>query len=453
MESRDPSRGFINVFTVVEEAKHRQRLIHWTKPQNEAAYTQHNYKCEIDDLQHISNFLPAVYTDCAGTADIHASFYHVELPPEARAFYRFRDTRGDLYQLRVGAMGHCIMPEIMQMITNVLAGNPRYVRDEFAVNVPVTVWIDNVRHHGTRALVESAQRALKRNADELGLEVTIDPVRTKYDFIGVAWNHEDRTVRVAEKTILKLPQVVPDRMPAREIEEFLSRLLFTTSVRQTPLVNHWWCLKWGRRVMNGLNTGRLSNDTAIPIPPSAVRSLQSWLDEARRPHKVVLGRDGRHATLFTDATPQGWGGVLVCDDGRVHGVGGQFKANQRQGPISAQEAWAPQLALRAFTPLFRDQNITQLDLLVDNTSVEHTLQKGNTSCEHMVEPIRRFWQQSIRTHLRVRLAYISTAVNPADSLSRGLALDIGKVEQAMRLPVPNSRRGEGRFVGPEPSRK
>ena len=200
MEAADPSRGFLTTFEVVEEHKQRLRLIHWTRMQNDMAYAR-GYACGIEDL--ISAYLDAVYAECAGTADIHASFYHVQLPPETRCFYRFRDAEGNLFQLRVGAMGHCVMPEVMHTITNVLAGNPLYVTPSFAVNTPVRCWIDNIRHHGSRALVEAAQNAIRRNAMALNLEVQLDGVRTEYDFIGVHWNHTARShggTTHAEKT-------------------------------------------------------------------------------------------------------------------------------------------------------------------------------------------------------------------------------------------------------------
>ena len=312
MEAADPSRGEINAFFVVEWEKQRLRAIHHTKWANEQAYA-HGYKCQISDLQHISAYLGAVTADLGATADIHASFYHVEIPQESRCYYRFRDADGTLYQLSRAAMGHCIMPEIMQTITNVLAGNQLYVKPEYAVHVPVHVWIDNIRHYGGRALLRVAQAALRDNARALGLELNIDEISDRYVFIGVLFDHRAKTVRVADKTLDKLPTIVPSSMTAREIEMLVSRLLFVAGVRQTPLVNHWWCLKWARRVMNALNTGRMSCDTIVQIPASAHKSLVEWKAQAHVPHSVVTANAKiKKATLFTDATLVGWGGVIVC---------------------------------------------------------------------------------------------------------------------------------------------
>lgn len=449
MEAAQPSRGSVNVFTVVEQEKHRQRAIHWTKQQNEHAYAA-GYKCGIADLQHISSYLGAVFAESAARADIHASFYHVELPAKARAYYRFRDSAGDLYQLRVGAMGHCVMPEIMQMITNVLAGNPEYVRDEYAVHVPVQVWIDNVRHYGGRELVQHARAAVRRNAAALNLEVDFDDITPEYDFIGVHFDHTAKTVRPADKTLGKLPATVPEHMRARQLEEFVSRMIFIAGIRQEPLVNNWWLLKWARRTMNGLNSGRIALNEEVQIPPSARRPLQQWLQQAPQPHRVVTPKDGRTVTLFTDATPVGWGAVLVDNNNKISICGGRFSEEQRLGSIATQEAWAVDNAIRDFGERLRE--VGRVNIFVDNTSVQSRLQAGNPRAADLVAPIKSFWQRAIRSRVSIKVQYISTKLNPADELSRGQEFIVEKAQQAMRIVKQtqnqNTRRGltEGRFV-------
>ena len=453
MELADPSRGSVRVFEVVELEKQRLRLIHWTRWHNEQAYAR-GYKCGITDLDHISAYLDAVTADCAATADIHASFYHVVLPPEVRCFYRFRDSAGNLYQLRVGAMGHCQMPEVMQIISNVLAGNPKYVQPEFAVHVPVQVWIDNIRHYGSRALVKMAQQALARNAADLSLETNIDPIRDEYDFIGGHFDHTNKTVMAAEKTLKKLPPKIPTQMRAGDVEQLASRLIFVAGLTQDPLVNHWWCLKWCRRVANRLNTGKAHTNEIVSIPPSAQRSLTQWLEKAHTPHKVVVGRNGAHATLFCDSTPIGYGGVLVTDDNRIYVTGGTFTEEQQQGSISAQETWGVTRSFHDFTPSFKKLNIAHLDVIVDNTSTEHNIPKGNTRSPDIVEPIKKFWQMAIGTQMRLRTGYVSTKIMPADEISRQRPLDIAKVTLAMRPESQNWRTGQaGRFVGRPPNRQ
>jgi hypothetical protein len=452
MEAADPSRGFVRVFSVVEQEKQRQRLIHWTKSQNERAYDV-GYKCAIDDIDHISAYLPAVYADCASTADIHASFYHVELPPEVRAFYRFRDSVGKLYQLRVGAMGHCVMPEIMQIVTNVLAGNPAYVKDSFAIHAPVQVWIDNVRHYGSRSLVMIAREAMQRNAETLNLEVKIDALKNEYEFVGVRFNHEKKTVRVADKTLNKLPSSIPASLKARDIETLVGRLIFVAGVRQEPLVNNWWCLKWARRVMNGLNSGRLQPEDTVNIQPSARHTLQHWLARSRDMHKVVVAKQGPSVTLFTDATPSGYGAVLVTDDNRVYATGGRFKEYQQKGSIATQEAFAICNAFHDFADKLR--KVGRINLFVDNTSVQAVAAVGNPKAPDLVEPVKELWQFVIKTKVQLLVSYISTKTNPADEISRGRPVDVDKIELATRQSKEeiqtkqNKRQGkkERRFVG------
>jgi len=144
-----PTLGWVTPFSVVEHKPTgwRRRFIAWPKAKNIAD----EYEATVP-LEHISRFLRAVRPQCASSLDLKASFYQVPLPLSARQFFRCFTADGTLVELCRLPMGYRASPEIMQILTPALAGDPSVVRQELAVplSVQVDIWIDNIRFHVRR---------------------------------------------------------------------------------------------------------------------------------------------------------------------------------------------------------------------------------------------------------------------------------------------------------------
>jgi hypothetical protein len=456
-EEDRPSRAFVNAFSVVElrppapdgTSRDRRRAIDHPKEQNDAVYAA-GYKSEVD-LRHCSSYLGAVYQSCAVVADIHASFYGLELPRGARAYYRFRDCEGNLYEITRGMMGHTVMAEIQHLITCIVAGHPDYVIERYASPCPhVDVWIDNVRYSGTHAMVTRAREQLVEASRVCNVAMQCEQVATAYDFIGIAFDHEARTVRIADKTLRKLPPFIPSTMVARDLEGLIGRLIFSAAVRQEPLVNSWWTLKWARRVFNQLNRGTTKPSDIVTLNDSQQRGLQYWLSHAAQPHVVKRQLQGHEATLFTDATLGGWGAVLIFDNDRMIIAGNHFTGPQADGDISRKEAWAVVNALDAFAAALSAVN--RLNVFVDNTAVEAALRRGMPRADSLVDPIREAWLRVCGSDMSLFVARVSSEANPADEISRGARINISKVANGKNMNTnkqTNQRNGAGsRFAAP-----
>ena len=451
-EQRRPTLGSMRVFTVVEEQKGRLRTIHWPQEQNDAIYEQ-GYEAHMPELRHISHFLPSVFAECGVVGDISASFYGLEIDDRARQHYRFRDNDGNLYEMCRMMMGHVLAAEIQHIITCVIAGHRDYVLPRFATTkCSVDVWIDNVRYTGARADVVKAADLLAATAYDVNAAMNVEKPTTGYDFIGVRFDHDTNSVALAKKTYNKLPRELPASIRADDLEGLIGRLVFASAVQQQPLVNKWWTLKWARRFFNQLNRGIISSSDEIPLTSSAAhKSLSVWLAEARRTHVVVRRNESqRSATLFTDATLDGWGGVLIDDNNEIFVSGGRFPATRVNyvGNIAPHEAWAIDLALNAFAE--RIAGLAQLNLFVDNTSVQHGVQRGQVNAESLVAPVRSILCRVITQRISLYVDYVNTKINPADAISRGQRLDVNKVELATKeMFYRNERKGAvvGRLVG------
>ena len=434
-EAARPSRGTLHVFTVVEVAKVRLRTIHHPRRQNDYVYANDGYTAQMPELQHPSKFLPAVATAGAACHDISASFYGVTLDETARASYRFRDSSGHLWEMCRMMMGHVLSAEIQHIITCIAAGHRDYVDPDIATQCPhIAVWIDGIRYAGSSNLVAAANRNLERTCDELKIAMRHGQFSLQYDFVGMHFDHTDRTVRIASKTADKLPQRIAATMRADELESLVGRLIFASAVRQDPLINRYWCLKSTRRIFNQLNRGIIKSDTIIELTNIMRRGLEHWLQSAPLPHTYEF-RNGKTATLFTDATLAGWGAILVINTGEFFVAGSHFSADALSGTHSINhfEARAVDFALAAFAAQL--DNIDNINLFVDNTSVQHDLQRGHVSADDMVAPIAAALQKITRRNKSLFVAYISTKLNPADAISRGKRVDVPALQQAMRATI------------------
>ena len=435
-----PSLGSMHGFSVVEAAKGRRRAIDHPREQNEAAYAA-GYKSECD-LRHVSAYLGAVYSAAGCVADISASFYGYELTQRASQHYRFRDETGALYESTRMMMGHTVAAELQHLLTSVVAGHRDYCEPRHIIQCNGDVWVDNVRFHGTANLVASARRQLQINSTKCNVSFNVGDVSTKYEFIGVEFDHKNNTTRIATKTRDKLPAAIPQRMTAHDLEGLIGRLIFSAAVRQEPLVNNWWALKWARRFFNKLNRGLINNDDNIDVAGAARTSLQHWLDNAPQAHVVNRAKTGTTAHLFTDATLVGWGAVLVFDNCRIAVAGGHFNGVQRAASsIGPKEAYAIVNAIDAFSHQLGE--VQQLNLFVDNTSVVAGMRRGQTRAASLVEPVREAWTALIKTRVSLHVDYVSTKINPADAISRGQRIEIHKVQLAMGQthPAQNQRQG------------
>ena len=419
-------------FPVVEIAKNRLRPIDHPVTANDAIHAG-NYSAELMNLHAPFEYLDAAFSKASAVADITASYYGFVLPPEARCFYRFRDSEGRLYQMTRMMFGHVVAAEIQQIITSIVAGHSDYVAENF-VNTcggrNPDIWVDNVRYCGSANMVGRCLDRLRDACDACNVRMNIGNVSSANDFIGFHWTYDasSPTIVLADKTRLKLPQSIPTRAAASELEQLIGRLIYAAQGQQLPLAAHWWLLKWARRFFNKLNRGIIATDDIVDIPASARRSLDAWCTSARQP--VVIRRaklDGSAATLFTDATLDSWGAVLLHERGDITIAGGKFPADIIASQnISACETHAVALALGAFRAKLGA--IKSLSLFVDNTSAQYAVIRGNPRSAALVDAVVEIWKRIVDSKIELRVGYVESAANPADEISRGRSLDFKKTK-------------------------
>ncbi|KAH9599157.1 hypothetical protein LSM04_008206 [Trypanosoma melophagium] len=107
------------------------------------------------------------------------------------------------------------------------------------------------------------------------------------------------------------------------------------------------------------------------------------------------------------------GGAVIQRFRGVLAAGGAWERTPHI--ISQAEARAVHLALRGF----KTHPHGPVDIRVDNTTVMHILQKGNTHSQALVKEADAI-DRVLRSHgIRAKWCYVASEQNPADGLSRG----------------------------------
>lgn len=442
--ARRPTRGTMKAFTVVELEKGRRRAIHWPEKQN-AALGPEVYTPRVP-LQHISAYLPVAHASWGAVLDLRCGFWQISIPQHARAAFRFCDAAGRVFEMKRLMMGHRSSVELMQILCSVIAGDPAVVLPKYTAPAGVHVWVDGICYFADdKANVAAALEQARVAADQLRAtfkDPDFTPCR-EFDFIGVRWDLARHTVRLADKTRQQLPESCPATMTAQDVEKLVGRLIYAAGVTQTPLVEHYFVMKWAKRICHSINVGLRAVDDVVPVPASVRPLVDKWLQQARatiRPRSTNVAASA--PSLFTDATLTNYGGVLITPEQRVLVTGAAFADAESPG-IAVREAQAVLFCMQDFEQHLRSYKSVRVH--IDNTTVEHSIRRGGARTDILATVIRDVLHNAKKWNVTIAVERVASIDNIADAPSRSAELDAKKLaaELAKRVPA-YERLGAGR---------
>ena len=412
--------GTCTPFFVLEEreAGPRRRFILWPKAQNLAAYAG-GFKPDVP-LDHVSRYLAAVRHECAGLRDLKVAFWQMELSPQERANFRFKDELGRILQPTRLPMGFCASVDILHRITEVVAGSPGFARDE-TPGVDIDCWVDGIRAAGDFDTVRAAMRTIDRRAEELGVTFKEHAApHADYDFVGVHFDHLQHRTRCKDAILAKLDAEV---ITARDFLALFGRAVFAAGANRTPLAKFYWAIKRMRRLSSQLQKHPQQMWLPLDPPPSPtfLAQLAQMRALATQWSPIVAQPKELSAILFSDASFEGWGAVLCVDNGEVFAAGDRWCPRYEGADISVLECEAVRCGLFAFYE--RLATVGRLELRVDNTSTEAALARGVARADGLnaaLLPVLRHLAEHFPS-CRTSVGYVPTAQNPADGPSRGRA--------------------------------
>lgn len=407
-------------FSVVEEkaAGDRRRPIHWAKPFNiHCANTE--YEAQVD-LQHFSRYFGRVEAEKGATFDLKAGFFQLKLP--SPKLFTFVDEEGNVFGLSRLPMGICTAPELMQMVTSTLAGDPLHVLPKFKSQATTDVWIDNVLFTGSAKRVEASTAEFRKTVNECAATINwkdSEVTNNELDFIGMRFDFANHTVAMTDKNRAKIDRMsFATEMVFSKVETAVARLMYASSVTGVHLSKYYFALKFIRRRLSDLNRGNVTRASVVKIPPSVLEIFEKWRQEVlnskpRRPPTHV----GRHShTMFTDSSKIGWGAVLIDDvTQQVRVVAGKWSTEEAQLHINVLEAKAVSKAMESFEGI----EGSCVNLRIDNTSVVATVGKGYSKSRELNEEIRAIQMVAERRDIFLKKpVYVKSAENLADYWSR-----------------------------------
>jgi hypothetical protein len=271
-------------------------------------------------------------------------------------------------------------------------------------------------------------------------------VEKEYDFVGVRFDHNNKTVRVADKTVNKLPSTPfsPHQLlRTSELERLVSRLIFCSSVVRIILGDYFFLLKWANRQIAVLNnTGK---DRDLSLPASVCSALNHWIQRA----KSILSLSNNNLcnfdfdVLFVDASTWGWGAYFISSTGECAIFGEKWSEeilNKDGYNINVLEALALEKALLVFEErLLENRNV---DIRIDNSSALMAVLKSKSKSsaalnEHACNAVRFLVDRSFSYTLQ----YVNTKENWADGPSRGAKIVQNPTSQQITEVLCYENRG------------
>lgn len=407
-------------FSVVEEKEpeHRRRPIHWARSFNKHC-DDTGYEAKVD-LKHHSNYFARVMAEQGATFDLKAGFFQIELP--SSSLFTFKDEEGNVYGLSRLPMGICTAPEIMQIITSTLGGDPTHCIPTFRSSAVVDVWIDNILFSGSSNKVNDSVTQFKANVEACkGTINWKDSVENskELEFIGMKFDFDAKEISLSKKNKKRIASIAfSEKMQFRDLEAATARLMYASSVLNVRLAKYYFALKFIRRRLSDINKEKISRESWVTIPPSSLLSYNDWLNDVKsaKPRKQSLSTTKKSFTLWTDSSNVGWGAVLINEDTQeLKVVADKWSGTDTEEHINILEAKAVKLALSLFD--YIDNSVCNLK--IDNTSVVATIEKGYSKSELLNAEILNIQQIAVKRNIRLtKPQYVRSADNIADYWSR-----------------------------------
>ena len=246
----------------------------------------------------------------------------------------------------------------------------------------------------------------------------------QYTFLGLLFDHDEKTVQLSEKSRRKLTDAhtkmqFTTTLKWREWQSIFGLCVFASNVLLLDRAKRYWVYKFMRRKSYTLVPETVQGnpqEAFVKLWPSIIDNWEGWLQEilCSRP-RLIAPRGKKMFTLVTDASLSGWGAILYGPDGE-HVAAGPWEPAQTTWPINLLELIAVRRALEMFASLLKDDEIA---LIVDNTTVIAQMTHGRSNRWRYNVQLLAIKQCLLRAKSFISsVNYIKSEKNPADFWSR-----------------------------------
>jgi len=406
-------RCSVNVFTVCEAEKSRRRLI--CEPiLNESA--RHRPVMLLGDQFSLA----PLQADAAITFDVPWYYGQFVLPNACRPFFAFKSEHTEAdgtiterwWQCTTFPTGGRQVAAIAQALSLIardlavlLAGKPP---------ITSTVYIDNFRFEGTVRdlwhILPFARRALEQLT--ICFPIVCVP-ETSYEFLGIAWDHTNKTVALSNRfrsKLLRIASGVKERMKFHDVLSVFAKLVYATRVLRTQVHEYYYVYKFVRR-----KSRTHTVNSTVQLWRQLPRLFRRWTEAVLTSPPHALKNPSTAITIFSDAS-LGDFGYIIIGLGRTITFGSAFEHIE---DIHILEARALLYALRHVERLVSSELCTDTSLYIriDNTTVQGAVEKKRSNSFILNSIIGKI-QSVLKKFGKYDVEYIKSKANPADLITR-----------------------------------
>jgi hypothetical protein len=290
-----------------------------------------------------------------------------------------------------------------------------HTRRQSALDFRFWIHVDNVRIAGKdQATCDAATNLFLSMCRAAGLQIEEEDNST---YLGAEYNYRDDTVRPSALSVDKLLAsklcLTDPAATIAQLRELFSRCIYLSRIMRLPLAAYYNLFKFARRRFN-----RPEGDLAH-VWPSLIPEWTGWIEtlSSRTWTHHPSSAPSAQFILFTDASLTGMGAIL-CNQatGAIYEYAQRWSSPMLPSQINELEARAVAIAARQFASTLSEAS--SLLLVVDNSSTRYALSKGSAAAFLLNQAVRAALTV-LPAAVDIRIAYIPSARNPADPLSRG----------------------------------
>jgi hypothetical protein len=396
----DESTSAGYVFTVPEETKKRRRVVHDTLSPNVCLPDAPNPA--FLSVRRLKKML--FYGTAAVSIDFKCYYYQFSLPRDIQRYFVFVH-EGVKWQFTRLPMGFKWAVIIAQMMSQYIVS---------VVPLPKDVYIDNLLVVGDPGAVRYWANVIDKRCTALGVTIGEVQLGSEVTHRGVLFNFMRKTVQLKDTFVVKFRTRVMLMATWGEVRSVLSAALYGAQVLDYPMSKLFHVLKFmGKYALTHVST----NVQWWAAAWSEFDQLRQFL-VANRPHSPNWQGDGlAPQVLITDARRDGKAHIVAAilldtTTGRMSTV---TKAYAKSHDINQLECVAVLEALRAWAPRLRHSRV---GLLIDNQAALWSLRKGYARAYHLNTTVDEVEKLTRLHHIELVGAYVPSAENPADALTR-----------------------------------
>ncbi|PWV04070.1 putative target of rapamycin (TOR) kinase 1 [Trypanosoma cruzi] len=204
--------------------------------------------------------------------------------------------------------------------------------------------------------------------------------------------------------------------------------LYAAAILCTRLCEYFFFIKAVRRRLSALHRGIVRETSPANLPSAAVGLGERLRHNIENNHKRIINSTERaSAAIITDASIHGWRAVFILQTPATLKLPDE---NERWPFLIMQaEARAVRLALSAFSAILP----STMDVWVDNTSLQGAANKGSSNSHALTWELRVICEFLDSRGVQVSFAYVRSAENPADGISRGRVFTLQDLAKGWNL--------------------